>query len=107
MKRFLLTSIIISSSFLTGCLEVDLPKCDDKDTTKTLSEIITKVLKDDGESYKFISSKNITEDGFNKETKIRVCSADVMFSNGYEERITYNVYWQNEKNAMFYVEIVD
>ena len=52
-------------------------------------------------------SKNISEDGFNKEKKIRLCSADISVSDGSTASVTYNVYWQNEKKGMFYVQITN
>ena len=56
---------------------------------------------------KFIQAKNFAEKGFNKNKEIRVCTADVMLSNGEEEEVTYNLYWQNKKKTMFMLEIVD
>ncbi|OOH89286.1 hypothetical protein BMT54_06875 [Pasteurellaceae bacterium 15-036681] len=100
-----LFSIMLSAFLLSGCLDADLPKCGDKEAKTTLSDIINDVFK--GDSIKFIEAKNFKEKGFNKDKEIRVCTADVMLSNGEEEEITYNIYWDNKKKSMFMVEILE
>lgn len=104
MKRLGLIAVFTSCFALTGCIDV-LPKCDSKDTKDLLSQIINDAGKSDG--VKFISAKNITEDGFNKQAEIRVCSADIMVSDGSEMRLTYNITWQNKKKGYFYVQLVN
>lgn len=67
--------------------------------------MITTNLRTLDRSLKFIDVKNIEETGFNKNKEIRLCTADILISNGEEESIIYNIHWQNKKNSMFYVEI--
>ena len=69
--------------------------------------MITNNLRAIDRSLKFINAKNIEETGFNKNKEIRVCSADILISNGEEESIIYNIHWQNKKNSTFYVEITE
>lgn len=108
MRKFItIISAVYTSLLLTGCLGNDLPKCDDKDTKSTLADIITKSIKADGDDYKYIDAKDIKEIGFNKDKEIRVCEANVLYSDGETENITYNIYWSSKKKEIFYVEIVN
>lgn len=106
-KLTFLVSTLMAAFLLSGCLTEDLPKCDDKDVKSLLSKIINKSLKEADEEAKFISSKNIIEKGLNKESKIRVCSSDIMYSDATEESIIYNIKWINEKKSIYEVSILD
>lgn len=106
-KLTFLVSTIIATFLLSGCLTQDLPKCDDKDVKSLLSQIINESLEENGEEAKFISSNNIREKGFNKENKIRVCSADIMYSDATKESAVYNIKWKNEKKSIYEVSTVD
>ncbi|OOF84209.1 hypothetical protein [Rodentibacter ratti] len=106
-KLTFLVSTVIATFLLSGCLTQDLPKCDEKDVKSLLTQIINESLEENGEEAKFISSKNIIEKGLNKESKIRVCSADIMYSDATEETLIYNIRWQNEKKSIYEVGIVD
>ena len=103
MKKLINASSLVLCIFLLSACSGDLPKCGDKDSKELLSQIFNNALK--SESLKFIQAKNFAEKGFNKE--IRVCTADVMLSNGEEEEVTSNLYWHYKKKAMFMLEIVD
>lgn len=105
MKKLINASSLVLCIFLLSACSGDLPKCGDKDSKELLSQIFNDALK--SESLKFIQAKNFAEKGFNKDKEIRVCTADVMLSNGEEEAVTYNLYWQDKKKAMFMLEIVD
>lgn len=108
MKKLgLFISVIVSSFILSGCFDTTLPKCDDKEVKSLLGQILNKSLKEIGEEIKFISSNNIAEEGLNKESKIRVCSTDIMFSDATEESMIYNIKWTNEKKGIYEVSIVD
>ncbi|WP_114892114.1 hypothetical protein [Haemophilus haemolyticus] len=102
MKKLILAST--ACLLLSGCFS-ELPKCDDTEVKKTLDSMITTNLRTLDRSLKFIDVKNIEETGFNKNKEIRLCTADILISNGEEESIIYNIHWQNKKNSMFYVEI--
>lgn len=104
MKKLGLIAVFTSCFALTGCIDV-LPKCDSRDTIDSLGKIFNNLMKSEG--AKFISAKNITEDGFNKQAEIRVCSADIMVSDGSEMRFTYNITWQNKKKGYFNVQLVN
>ena len=106
-KSLILVSVFLSSIILSGCLSSDLPKCDDKEVKSLLGQIFNDSFKEDGDDTRFIDSKNALEKGFNKEKKIRVCSADVMVSDGSEAKIIYNVQWQNEKEGIYEVKVVN
>ena len=104
MKKLINASSLVLCIFLLSACSGDLPKCGDKDSKELLSQIFNDALK--SESLKFIQAKNFAEKGFNKDKEIRVCTADVMLSNGEEEEVTYNLYWQDKKKVMFMLEIV-
>lgn len=106
-KSVIFMSTLLSSFFLSGCLNPELPKCDDKEVKSLLGQIFNDSFKEDGDDTRFIDSKNAFEKGFNKEKKIRVCSADIMVSDGSEARIIYNVQWENEKKGIYEVKIVN
>ncbi|AIK16866.1 hypothetical protein [Glaesserella parasuis] len=101
-------STLLSSFFLSGCLSPELPKCDDKEVKSLLGQIFNDSFKKMyGDYIRFIDSKNASEKGFNKEKKIRVCSADIIVSYGSEARIIYNIQWENEKKGIYQVKIVN
>lgn len=102
-----------------------LPKCEDKPTTALLNEIITELLveaenQETGNNptlsamskvaratkTKFVAANNIRELGFNETKQIRVCKASILYSNGDEENITYNISWLNKKKFEFWVEVI-
>ena len=106
-KSAIFVSTLLSSFVLSGCFNPELPKCDDKEVKSLLGQIFNDSFKEDGDDTRFIDSKNVSEKGFNKEKKIRVCSADVMVSDGSEARVIYNVQWQNEKKGVYEVKVVN
>lgn len=106
-KLVIFISVFLSSFILSGCLNPELPKCDDKEVKSLLGQILNDVFKEEGEDTRFIDSKNVSEKGFNKEKKIRVCSADIMASDGSEARFIYNIQWENEEKGLYEVKIVN
>lgn len=108
MRKAILLSISALSFFNLTAFSVfgtDLPKCDSSEAQTSLAKIMNNALKDDG--IKFINSKNVKEEGFNKKTEIRVCSADILFSNGSRGAAIYNVYWENKSKKMYMVEVTN
>lgn len=105
MKKLMMILPSVASAFLMSACSESLPKCGNKEDQDTLAEVINNAFK--AESIKFIHSKNHKEIGFNKEKEIRVCMTDIMISNGDEEKITYNISWENKKKQTFWVEIVN
>lgn len=106
-KLTFLVSTLIATFLLSGCLTPELPKCDDKETKSLLGKTINKLFKEADAGATFISSNNILEEGFNKESKIRVCSADIMASDASKGTVTYNIRWTNEKKGLYELSIVD
>lgn len=101
----------LSTLFLFGCLELDLPKCDDKETKQLLSQVINQNLKKMNEREVLVSLKNIDQVAFNKHTRIRVCKSNAIFSNANEIWMNYKIYWGKSQKGgpekEFFVEIID
>ena len=98
MKKIIFLGL--STITLSGCFGSDLPKCGDSDTR----ELIAQIVKDN--DYKFIDLKNVNETGFNKESEIRLCSAELLTTAG-SEMSEYHIRWDNKKKSIFVVEFVD
>lgn len=111
IKVFKLSILCLSTLFLFGCLEPDLPECDAKETRQLLSQIINQNLKNRGESESLVSLKNIDQVAFNKHTGIRLCKSNAIFSNANEIWMNYKIYWgKSQKGGLekeFFVEIID
>ena len=79
-----------------------LPSCDSTETTGILKNIY-----DQSEYAKeatFVSVKEQIEQGFNTESEIRACSANLVSTKG-PVAIQYSVKWQDKKAGTFWVEI--
>jgi hypothetical protein len=119
-------AILVGSVFLlSACLENELPLCDDQDTKTVIADVINKALfelqrsPDDktglqnlyndfaNKNISFVEAKNIREVGFNEERQMRICKANIILSNGEDEKIDYRITWDNRKKGIFEVEIID
>ncbi len=104
-KKISLLSIIIGSFLLSAC-DTPLPQCESSDSIDLFTQIMSNSLKENQVDAKIVEIKDPKEVGFNKKDEFRVCKANVIFSDGSSENITYNVYWKNKnKKDYFYVEI--
>jgi len=80
-----------------------LPSCEQSETTKLVGQIINDLPLVKAANVQYVSLKNITEQGHNKEADIRSCSATLVSTAG-EDNLQYSLKWQNKKDGTFYVE---
>lgn len=114
MKKLSISIVLLSTFILTGCLDPSLPKCDSKETKEVFFKLVNDELKKQRSREQLISMKNVEEIAFNKQSEIRVCKADGIYSDEDTAWFTYKIYWGKEKSIlknksekMFYVEITD
>jgi hypothetical protein len=79
-----------------------LPSCDSTYTVDLLKQIYSE--SEYAKNASFISIKNMSEQGFNKESEIRACASDLVTSKG-PLSLQYSVKWQDKKAGTFLVEI--
>lgn len=80
-----------------------LPSCDQSDTLKTVEEIVNEMPAAKAANAKFISLKNISEQGHNKESEIRACEAILVTTKG-GDNFQYSIRWQDQSKTNYYVE---
>lgn len=80
-----------------------LPGCDSTDTKTLLGQIINSMPLVKASGAQFVSVKNVTEQGFNKQAQIRSCSGTLVTTAG-EDNLQYSVKWENKKKGEFYVK---
>lgn len=89
-----------------------MPKCNSKDTKELFFKIANSDLKQSGSREQLVSLENIDEMAFNKQSQIRICTAEGIFSDAIRAYYSYKIYWGKEKpnkigEKIFYVEITD
>lgn len=100
MKKLLLASLV-SSFVLVGCGDSMPPKCDSKDTKSSLTKILTQV----GIQKPIIASqKTLSTD---KESKQYLCQAYISDGRIASRFIKYSVFWGDEDQKLFYVQLVE
>ena len=80
-----------------------LPSCDQKETTALVGRIVNDLPLVKIASAKFVSLKNISEQGHNKDSEIRSCTATLVTTAG-EDDFQYSVQWRDKKQGTFEVE---
>jgi hypothetical protein len=80
-----------------------LPSCDQSESTKLVGQIVNDLPLVKAANVQYVSLKNITEQGHNKEADLRSCSATLVTTAG-EDDLQYSIKWQNKKDGTFYVE---
>lgn len=95
---------LVSLVGIVGLVLSPIPRCDDSNTIATVGEVINEmpIAKESG--AQFVSLKNIVEQGYNKQSEIRACSATLLSTFG-EEPLRYNIKWQDKEKHEFYVEV--
>ncbi len=88
---------------LNGTALSGLPGCDSTETKSLLGQIINSMPLIKASGAQFVSVKNVTEQGFNKQAQIRSCSGTLVTTSG-ENNLQYSVKWRNKKKGEFYVE---
>ena len=85
-----------------------LPSCDQAETTSLVGQIVNDMPLVKIANAQFVSLKNVTEQGHNKDAELRACAAILVTTAG-EDNLQYSVKWQDKKDGNFYVEaqIVD
>jgi len=91
--------IAFSSFFSEG-----LPTCKSNDATDLAEEIISGMSIMETVEAKFITIKDISEQGFNEKTEVRSCEGTLVTTVG-ETDLQYSIYWENEEKVMFYVRV--
>lgn len=100
MKKLLLTTLL-GSVVLTGCGDGMPPKCDSKDTKNSLTKILTQA----GIQKPIITSqKTLSAD---KESKQYLCQAYISDGRLASRFIKYSVFWGDEDQKLFYVQLVE
>ena len=80
-----------------------LPACDQKETTTLVGQIVNDMPLVKIANAKFVSLKDITEQGHNKDSEIRSCTGTLVTTAG-EDSFQYAVQWRNKKEGTFEVE---
>ena len=79
-----------------------LPSCNSADTVNLLKQIYNE--SEFSKDASFVSIKDMSEQGFNKESEIRACTSSLVTSKG-PLNLQYSVKWQDKKAGTFLVEI--
>lgn len=80
-----------------------LPSCDQAETTTLVGQIINDLPLVKEANVQYVSLKDVTEQGYNKENDIRACSAILVTTAG-EDDLQYSIKWQSKKDRTFWVE---
>jgi len=113
----IITSVIFTSLFLTGCFS-EAPKCSDAEVKETLKSVYLQVLDNINSSNNmflagFASSlpkaiesiDSIRTVAYDEKIELRQCKADVRFDNNQTASISYSVQVNEENSDEFYVEL--
>lgn len=84
---------------LSACSQ--LPSCDSKDTKNIVEKIINNKSLYIG---RYVDLGDISEVAFNKDSDIRVCSAELTTTKVVKD-ITYTINWRNKEGGEFEVTI--
>ena len=101
LKAIFTKSLVIGSVFLLAACGDSLPSCKSADATDLVEQIVNR------SSYRmgnFIELNDIEEVGFNKNSEIRLCVAELTTTHGVED-VNYSVRWQNKETKQFSVEV--
>lgn len=80
-----------------------MPACDAKSTISLIEKIVNDLPIAKKSGAKFVSLKEVTELGFNKNSEIRSCNATLISTKG-EDTIQYSVQWQDKSKNTVWVE---
>jgi len=81
-----------------------LPDCDSAGAKSLVGQIISGMPVVKASGAKFVSVKNVVEQGFNKETQIRSCTGKLVTTIG-ENNLLYSIKWGNKDKGEFNVEV--
>jgi hypothetical protein len=80
-----------------------LPGCESAEAKSLVGQIVNDAPRVKASGFKFVSVKNISEQGFNQETQIRSCAATLVTTAG-EDKLQYSIKWGNKEKGEFHVE---
>jgi hypothetical protein len=85
-----------------------LPSCGSTDTQGLVGKIVNDMPAAKIAGARFVSVKDITEQGYNKSEDIRSCHATLVTTAG-EDELQYSIKWQDKAKKLFYVtaQIID
>ncbi|MFC2974364.1 hypothetical protein ACFOJE_19400 [Azotobacter bryophylli] len=86
-----------------GAIASELPSCDSSDSKKLVGQIIESMPAVQIAGIKFVSLKDIEEQGFNQEAQIRSCHGTLVTTQG-ENELQYSIKWSNQQKGEFYIE---
>lgn len=81
-----------------------LPACDQKETTSLIAQIVNNEAYFKVTNVKFVSLKNISEQGRDKDSEIRSCKATLVTTFG-ENAVQYAVQWRDKQQGTFEVQV--
>lgn len=101
MKKTFMMALTIPLVGLAGCSSSDVPKCNSSEVRALIEEITT------GKAYQignFVSIKNVDEHGFNADSQVRTCSAELVTSQ-MDTGIYYSVTWADAEHEQIEVNM--
>lgn len=103
MKKIIISSLLLFSSmsysyaFFSGN---DVPTCKSSEARELINEIFQEV------DMQVIDLRDISEEGYNKSLKTRICSGNVSISGYGSEYIEYQISISKDDPDYFYLEIL-
>lgn len=88
---------------IAGCSGSSLPNCDDSETQSLVNQIVDDMPLVKMAEVKFITLKEVKEQGYNDKTELRSCEA-VLVTTAGEDLLQYSIKWQSKEKNHFYVE---
>lgn len=88
---------------LLGAMATALPACSSSDANGLVAQIIEGMPAAKLSGVKFISLKDVEEQGFNESAQLRSCSAILVTTAG-EDDLQFSIKWSDREKSEFYVE---
>ena len=102
--RIGMASIIATALYFLHFKETPLPECEQSGTKKLIEKIINDNPAIKARNIKYVSLKEISEQGYNKTAELRSCQATLVTTVG-EDSIQYSVKWQDKNKKLYFVEM--
>jgi len=104
VKAIVLAVIGIVWTLLSiSSLVLKLPQCDSSEANALVGTIIDSMPLAKELNARFVSIKEVIEQGFNSKSQIRSCTATLVTSIG-EDALQYSIQWTDRGKGTFYVE---
>ncbi|WP_181297007.1 hypothetical protein [Pseudomonas sp. Q2-TVG4-2] len=88
---------------VVGTMATALPSCTSSDAEQLVATIIGDMPSVKLAGIKFVSLKEVEEQGFNEQSQLRSCSATLVTTAG-EDDLQFYIKWNNQEESEFYVE---